>query len=91
MVMHGRNWRIIIYGIVVLTISPPTQSKRWKYAQVVMPSHCCAFLGLYTFNHPSLAGGNCSSAAAPGLYAIMYAVLHVIIFIDLDNGLAWSI
>jgi sulfoxide reductase heme-binding subunit YedZ len=26
-----------------------------------------------------------------GLYALMYAVLHVIIFIDLNNGLAWSL
>ena len=28
---------------------------------------------------------------ALGLYAIMYAVLHIIIFIDLDNGLAWNL
>jgi sulfoxide reductase heme-binding subunit YedZ len=28
---------------------------------------------------------------ALGLYAIMYAVMHVIIFVDLDNGLAWSL
>ncbi len=28
---------------------------------------------------------------ALGLYALMYAVLHVIIFIDLNNGLAWSL
>ncbi len=26
-----------------------------------------------------------------GLYALMYAVLHVIIFVDLNNGLAWSL
>ena len=28
---------------------------------------------------------------ALGLYALMYAVLHVIIFIDLNYGLAWSL
>jgi len=28
---------------------------------------------------------------ALGLYAIMYAILHVIIFIDLDNGIAWNL
>lgn len=28
---------------------------------------------------------------ALGLYALMYAVLHVIIFVDLNNGLAWSL
>ena len=28
---------------------------------------------------------------ALGLYAVMYATLHVIIFIDLDYGLAWSL
>ncbi len=28
---------------------------------------------------------------ALGLYALMYAVLHVIIFVDLDYGLAWSL
>ncbi|HLE92805.1 MAG TPA: hypothetical protein VI753_16765, partial [Anaerolineales bacterium] len=28
---------------------------------------------------------------ALGLYAFMYATIHVIIFIDLDYGLAWSL
>lgn len=28
---------------------------------------------------------------ALGLYAFMYAVIHVIIFVDLDYGLAWSL
>src|ERR1700690_4004392 len=28
---------------------------------------------------------------ALGLYALMYAVLHVIIFMDLDNGIAWNL
>ncbi len=28
---------------------------------------------------------------ALGLYAFMYATIHVIIFVDLDYGLAWSL
>ena len=92
-VMHTYAWSelvIIIYGVFThhLTVNPIQQM------EILTGRHAIALLVLSLACTPltTLLGWRelLKRRRALGLYAIMYAVLHVIIFVDLDNGLAWS-
>ena len=71
---------------------PPIPSRSSNSAPDGMPSRCLSFRWPARRSTRSSDGANCSSAAARlGLYTFMYATIHVIIFVDLDYGLAWSL
>jgi len=92
-VMHIYAWSelmIIIYGVLThhLTVNPIQQMEiltgRHAIALLVLSLACTPLTTLFGWRELL------KRRRALGLYAIMYAVLHVIIFIDLDNGLAWN-
>lgn len=91
--MHIYAWSelvIIVYGVLTnhLTANPIQQMEirtgRHAIALLVLSLACTPLTTLTGWRELL------KRRRALGLYAIMYAVLHVIIFIDLDNGLAWS-
>jgi len=92
--MHAYAWSelvIIVYGLFThhLTVNPIQQM------EILTGRHAIALLVLSLACTPltTLLGWRelLKRRRALGLYAIMYAVLHVIIFVDLDNGLAWNL
>ena len=92
--MHGYAWSelvLIIYGLFThhLTANPiqamEIRTGRHAIALLVLSLACTPLTTLLGWRELL------KRRRALGLYAIMYAVLHVIIFVDLDNGLAWSL
>ena len=91
--MHVYAWSelvLIIYGVLThhLTANPiqsmEIRTGRHAIALLVLSLACTPLTTLFGWRELL------KRRRALGLYAIMYAVLHVIIFIDLDNGLAWN-
>jgi methionine sulfoxide reductase heme-binding subunit len=82
---------IIIYGVLThhLTANPiqamEIDTGRHAIALLVLSLACTPLTTLLGWRDLL------KRRRALGLYAIMYAVLHVIIFMDLDNGLAWNL
>jgi methionine sulfoxide reductase heme-binding subunit len=82
---------IIIYGVLThhLTANPiqamEIDTGRHAIALLVLSLACTPLTTLFGWRDLL------KRRRALGLYAIMYAVLHVIIFMDLDNGLAWNL
>ena len=92
--MHIYAWSelvIIIYGLLTnhLTANPiqamEIDTGRHAIALLVLSLACTPLTTLTGWRELL------KRRRALGLYAIMYAVLHVIIFVDLDNGLAWNL
>ncbi len=100
--MHVYAWStlaLIAYGLFVyfafgvstsyLTVNPIQQM------EILTGRHAIALLVLSLACTPltTLLGWRelLKRRRALGLYAMMYAVLHVIIFVDLNNGIAWSL
>jgi sulfoxide reductase heme-binding subunit YedZ len=81
---------IIIFGLLThhLTANPIQQMEirtgRHALALLVLSLVCTPLNTVLGWREPI------KRRRALGLYAVMYAVLHVIIFIDLDYGLAWN-
>jgi sulfoxide reductase heme-binding subunit YedZ len=91
--MHVYAWSeliLIIYGVLThhLTANPlqamEIRTGRHAIALLVLSLACTPLTTLLGWRELL------KRRRALGLYAIMYAVLHVIIFIDLNNGLAWN-
>jgi sulfoxide reductase heme-binding subunit YedZ len=92
--MHGYAWSelvLIVYGLFThhLTANPiqamEIRTGRHAIALLVLSLACTPLNTLFGWRELL------KRRRALGLYAVMYAVLHVIIFVDLDNGLAWSL
>ena len=92
--MHIYAWSelvIIIYGLLTnhLTANPiqamEIDTGRHAIALLVLSLACTPLTTLTGWRELL------KRRRALGLYAIMYAVLHVIIFVDLDNGIAWNL
>jgi methionine sulfoxide reductase heme-binding subunit len=92
--VHVYAWSelvIIIYGVLThhLTANPiqamEIDTGRHAIALLVLSLACTPLTTLFGWRDLL------KRRRALGLYAIMYAVLHVIIFMDLDNGLAWNL
>jgi len=92
--VHVYAWSelvIIIYGVLThhLTANPiqamEIDTGRHAIALLVLSLACTPLTTLLGWRDLL------KRRRALGLYAIMYAVLHVIIFMDLDNGLAWNL
>ncbi|HEY9152115.1 MAG TPA: protein-methionine-sulfoxide reductase heme-binding subunit MsrQ [Anaerolineales bacterium] len=92
--MHTYAWSelvLIVYGVTThhLTANPiqamEIRTGRHAIALLVLSLACTPLTTLLGWRELL------KRRRALGLYAIMYAILHVIIFVDLDNGLAWSL
>ena len=92
--VHVYAWSelvIIIYGVLThhLTANPiqamEIDTGRHAIALLVLSLACTPLTTLLGWRDLL------KRRRALGLYAIMYAVLHVIIFMDLDNGIAWNL
>jgi len=92
--LHVYAWSelaIIIYGVLThhLTANPiqamEIRTGRHAIALLVLSLACTPLTTLLGWRDLL------KRRRALGLYAGMYAVLHVIIFMDLDNGLAWNL
>jgi sulfoxide reductase heme-binding subunit YedZ len=92
--MHVYAWSelvLIIYGVLThhLTANPiqamEIRTGRHAIALLVLSLACTPLTTLLGWRELL------KRRRALGLYAIMYASLHVMIFVDLDNGLAWSL
>ncbi len=82
---------IMIYDLFThhLTANPIQQMElrtgRHALALLVLSLACTPLNTVFGWREPL------KRRRALGLYALMYASLHVIIFVDLNNGLAWSL
>ncbi len=92
--MHVYAWSalvIMIYDLFThhLTANPIQQMElrtgRHALALLVLSLACTPLNTVFGWREPL------KHRRALGLYALMYASLHVIIFVDLNNGLAWSL
>lgn len=91
--MHLYAWSaiiLLIFDFVTGNLSPnPIQdleqrTGRHALTLLVLSLICTPLNTLFKWSEPL------KRRRALGLYAFMYAVIHVIIFADLDFGLAWS-
>lgn len=91
--MHLYAWSAIIlltFDFATGNLSPnPIQdleqrTGRHAITLLVLSLLCTLLNTLFKWSEPL------KRRRALGLYAFMYAVIHVIIFVDLDYGLAWS-
>ena len=84
----GLIW--LIFDLVTGNLSPnPIQdleqrTGRHAITLLVLPLLCTPINTIFKWSEPL------KRRRALGLYAFMYAVIHVVIFADLDYGLAWS-
>ncbi len=91
--MHAYAWSalvIMVYDLFThhLTANPIQQMElrtgRHALALLVLSLACTPLNTVLGWREPL------KRRRALGLYALMYASIHVMIFVDLNNGLAWS-
>lgn len=92
--VHLYGWsaviRIIIYALTDKLTANPIQyleqlTGRHAITLLVLSLLCTPINTIFKWSEPI------KRRRALGLYAFMYAVIHVIIFVDVDYGLAWSL
>jgi sulfoxide reductase heme-binding subunit YedZ len=82
--------RIIIYALTDNLTANPIQyleqlTGRHAITLLVLSLICTPLNTIFKWSEPL------KRRRALGLYAFMYATIHVIIFVDIDYGLAWSL